>query len=50
MVIELSLNEKGKGKGNIYLSADIKLTGQGTIEMTGYSSPQRQLFGVAVMK
>jgi hypothetical protein len=50
MVIEFSLNEKGKGDGNIYVSADIKLTSQGTIEVTGYSSPPKQLYGVAVLK
>lgn len=50
MVIELKLNEKGKGSGNIYISADIKLTGEGTIERGAYNTPPKQLLGVAVMK
>lgn len=50
LVVELSLNEKGKGSGEIYLSADIKLTGQGTIERDAYNAPPRQLLGVAVLK
>ena len=50
LVVELSLNEKGKGSGNIYLSADIKLTGQGTIERDAYNAPPKQLLGVAVLK
>jgi hypothetical protein len=50
MVIELDINNKGKGKGRIYLSARIKLTSNGTIEMESYSSPPKQLWGVTTKK
>ena len=50
VVIEFSLSEKGKGTGNIYVAADIKLTGEGTIERGDYSTPLKQLLGVAEMK
>ena len=50
LVVELSLNEKGEGSGNIYLSADIRLTSQGIIEKAGYNQPPRQLLGVEVLK
>jgi hypothetical protein len=50
LVIELKLNEKGKGSGNIYLSADIKLTSEGTIEKAAYNAPPRQLLGAAEVK
>jgi hypothetical protein len=50
MVILLDLNNKGKGKGKIYLSARIKLTDKGTIEMESYSSPPKQLWGVSIKK
>jgi len=50
MVILLDLNNKGKGKGKIYLSARIKLTSKGTIEMESYSSPPKQLWGVSTKK
>jgi hypothetical protein len=49
-VIEFSLNEKGKGTGNIYVSAEIKFTSEGTIERGDYRIPPKQLLGVAVMK
>ncbi len=50
VVIEFSLNEKGKGTGNIYVSAEIKLTGEGTIERGDYIIPPKQLLGVAEIK
>ena len=50
MVIELDINKKGRGKGKIYLSARIKLTSNGTIEMESYSSPPKQLWGVSTKK
>jgi hypothetical protein len=50
MVIELDINNKGKGKGKIYLSARIGLTSKGTIEMESYSSPPKQLWGVSAKK
>lgn len=50
LVIELNLDNKGKGKGKIYMQADIRLTRQGVIEMVSYDSPPKQLFGVRAMK
>lgn len=50
LVIELDINDKGKGKGKIYLSARIKLTSQGTIELDSYSSPPKQFWGVSAKK
>jgi hypothetical protein len=50
VVIEFSLNEKGKGTGNIYVSAEIKMTSEGTIERGEYIIPPKQLLGVAEMK
>ena len=50
MVIKLDINKKGKGRGEIFLSARIKLTSEGTIEMESYSSPPRQLWGVSTKK
>jgi len=50
MVIELYLNEKGKGKGKIYLQANIQLTIYGTIERESYHLPPKQLFGVSALK
>ena len=50
MVIELNINKKGKGKGKIYLSAQIKLTSKGTIELESYSTPPKQLWGVTTKK
>lgn len=50
VVIEFSLDEKGKGTGNIYVAAEIKFTGEGTIERGDYSIPPKQLLGVAEMK
>ena len=47
MVIQLDINNKGKGKGKIYLSARIKLTSKRTIELESYSSPPKQLWGVS---
>jgi len=50
MVIELNINNKGKGEGKIYEQANIKLTSQGTIEIESYNSPPQQLWGVKVLK
>lgn len=50
LVIQLDLNNRGKGSGKIYLSARIKLTGEGTIEMDSYGSPPKQLWGVSTKK
>lgn len=50
MVVELDINEKGKGSGEIYLSANIKLTSQGTIERSGYDRPPQQLIGLRRIK
>jgi hypothetical protein len=50
LVIELDINNKGKGKGRIYLSARIKLTSKGTIELDSYSSPPKQFWGVSAKK
>lgn len=50
MVVELNLDNKGKGMGKIYEQANIRLTNQGTIEMESYNSPPRQLFDVRTLK
>lgn len=50
LVVELSLNEKGEGSGNIYLSADIRLTSQGTVEKASYNQPPRQIVGLELIK
>lgn len=50
MVIELNIDNKGKGKGKIYEQANILLTPQGTIEMESYNSPPRQLFDVRALE
>ena len=50
MVVELDINEKGKGKGKVYLSARIKLTSDGMIEMDSYSSAPKPLWGVSARK
>jgi hypothetical protein len=50
LVIELNINNKGKGEGKVYVQADIQLTRQGTIELASYDSPPKQLFGVRVLK
>jgi len=50
LVVELSLNEKGKGSGNIYLQADIRLTSQGTVEKASYNQPPRQIVGLELVK
>lgn len=46
MVIELNIDNRGKGEGKIYEQAKIWLSPQGTIEMESYNSPPRQLFDV----
>ncbi len=48
LLIELELNQKGRGSGKIYVQADITLTSEGNIELSSYGSPPKQLFGVAV--
>lgn len=50
LVVELSINEKGKGSGNIYLSADIRLTSQGIVEKAAYNQPPRQIIGLEFLK
>jgi hypothetical protein len=50
MVIEINLNEKGKGSGKIYLQADIKLTKEGIIELGPTGSPPKQLVSVTLQK
>jgi hypothetical protein len=50
MVVELDFNNRGKGSGEIYLSANIKLTNQGTIERSGYNRPPQQLMGLTRLK
>lgn len=50
LVIELDLNKKGKGKGKVFLSARIKLTSEGTIEMESYSTAPKPLWGVSAKK
>lgn len=50
MVIELNVNEKGKGDGKIYDQASIRFTPYGTLEMESFNSPPRQLFGVSLLK
>ncbi len=48
LLIELELNQKGRGSGKVYVQADITLTSDGNIEMASYGAPPKQLFGVAV--
>jgi hypothetical protein len=50
MVIELNINNKGKGDGKIYEEAHVILTPQGTMEMDSSNSPPKQLFGVRLVK
>jgi hypothetical protein len=50
MVIELDINNKGKGNGKIYEEAHAVLTPQGTMEMDSSNSPPKQLFGVRLVK
>jgi hypothetical protein len=50
MVIELNVDNKGKGTGNIYEQASIKLTPQLTFEMDGYNAPPKQLWDVRLQK
>lgn len=50
LVVELSINEKGEGSGNIYLQADIRLTSQGIVEKASYNQPPRQILGIELVK
>lgn len=50
MVFELNFDKKGKGKGKIYVQADIRMTSQGTIEMRSYNSPPKPLSGLSALK
>jgi len=55
MVIELDVNNKGKGEGKIYENAQIRLTADretrtGTMEMESYNSAPKSLFGVQLIK
>ena len=50
LVVELSFDEKGKGSGNIYLQADIRLTSEGIIEKASYNQPPRQIMGLESVK
>jgi len=50
MVIELNLDNKGKGTGKIYEQASIRLTPERTFEMDGYNSPPKQLWDVKLLK
>jgi hypothetical protein len=50
MVIELNVDNKGKGTGNIYEQASLKLTPQLTFEMDGYNAPPKQLWDVRLQK
>jgi len=50
MVVELKIDNKGKGTGNIYEQASIKMTPQRTFEMDGYNAPPKQLWDVRLSK
>jgi hypothetical protein len=50
LVVELSFDEKGKGSGNIYLQADIRLTSHGIVEIASYNQPPRQILGLELVK
>lgn len=50
LVVELNIDNKGKGEGKVYVQADIQLTGQGAIDLASYDSPPKQLFGVRLLK
>ncbi|MGB7297037.1 MAG: hypothetical protein WBC70_15740 [Candidatus Aminicenantales bacterium] len=50
MVIELTIDSKGKGTGKFYEQASIRLTAERTFEMDGYNSPPKQLWDVRPTK
>jgi hypothetical protein len=50
MVIELNVDNKGKGTGKIYEQASIRLTAERTFEMDGYNAPPKQLWDVKPVK
>lgn len=50
MVIELNLDNKGKGDGKLYESAQIQFTDKGAIEMVSYFSAPKELFGLRTVK
>jgi hypothetical protein len=50
MVVELNVDNKGKGTGKIYEQASIQLTPQRTFVMDGYNSPPKQLWDVRLSK
>lgn len=50
MVIELNLNEKGRGNGKIYEQAKIELSAENVMSMEGYGAPPRQLLDVREVK
>ena len=50
MVIELNVDSKGKGTGNFYEQASLRLTPERTFEMDGYNSPPKQLWDVKLLK
>ncbi len=50
MMIELELDNKGKGSGKLYEQVSIRLTPQRTFEMEGYNSPPKQLWDVRPVK
>jgi len=50
MVIELNVDDKGKGNGKIYDQASISLTAEKTFSMSGYNAPPVQLWDVRPVK
>lgn len=50
MMIELNIDEKGRGSGKFYEQVSIRLTPQRTFEMEGYNSPPKQLWDVRPVK
>jgi hypothetical protein len=50
MVIELNLDNKGKGDGKLYESAQVQFTDKGAIEMVSYFSAPKELFGLRSVK
>jgi hypothetical protein len=50
MVIELNVDDKGKGNGKIYDQASISLTAERTFSMSGYNAPPVQLWDVKLLK
>lgn len=46
MVIELDLNDEGRGTGRIYPAAEIQFNSEGKIEMKGYDSAPKVIFGI----